>query len=58
PSLSVPAGFVGKLPVGLLRMAGDHQDAELLSLGAAVEQRLGAWRAPRYLPSVTSDAVG
>jgi amidase len=54
----VPAGFVGKLPVGLLRMAGDHQDAELLSLGAAVEQRLGAWRAPRYLPSVTSDAVG
>ncbi|GGT63098.1 amidase [Streptomyces atratus] len=55
PSLSVPAGFVGELPVGLLLMAGDHQDAELLSLGAAVEQRLDAWRAPRYLPSVTSD---
>ncbi|SEE20630.1 amidase family protein [Streptomyces sp. TLI_105] len=55
PSLSVPAGFVGELPVGLLLMAGDHQDDDLLSLGAAVEQRLGAWRAPRYLPSVTSD---
>ncbi|WP_058043502.1 amidase [Streptomyces roseifaciens] len=52
PSLSVPAGFVGKLPVGLLLMAGDHQDAELLSLGAAVEHRLKAWRAPRYLPTV------
>lgn len=56
PSLSVPAGFVGELPVGLLLMAGDRQDTELLSLGAAVEQRLDAWRAPRYLPSVTSDA--
>lgn len=53
PSLSVPAGFVGELPVGLLLMAGNHQDAELLSLGAAVEQRLGAWRAPKYLPSLT-----
>ncbi|MFD0344431.1 amidase family protein [Streptomyces sp. NPDC127117] len=57
PSLSVPAGFVGELPVGLLLMAGDHQDAELLSLGAAVEQRLDAWRAPRYLPSVSSDTT-
>ncbi|QLE75649.1 amidase [Streptomyces rectiverticillatus] len=52
PSLSVPAGFVGELPVGLLLMAGDHQDTKLLSLGAAVEHRLKAWRAPRYLPTV------
>ncbi|GHC60068.1 amidase [Streptomyces cinnamoneus] len=52
PSLSVPAGFVNELPVGVLLMAGDHQDARLLALGAAVEHRLGAWRAPRYLPSV------
>ncbi|MGW6460075.1 amidase [Streptomyces sp. NPDC055078] len=52
PSLSVPAGSVNELPVGLLLMAGDRQDAELLSLGAAVEHRLDAWRAPRYLPSV------
>ncbi|MFJ5197445.1 amidase family protein [Streptomyces sp. NPDC088394] len=57
PSLSVPAGFVGELPVGLLLMAGNRQDAELLSLGAAVEQRLDAWRPPRYLPSVPSDAT-
>lgn len=52
PSLSVPAGFVGELPVGVLLMAGDRQDARLLSLGAAVERRLDAWRAPRYVPSV------
>ncbi|WP_335934662.1 amidase family protein [Streptomyces sp. PTD5-9] len=57
PSLSVPAGFVGELPVGLLLMAGDRQDAGLLSLGAAVEQRLDARRTPRYLPSVTSAAT-
>ena len=53
PSLSVPAGLVDELPVGVLLMAGDHQDGSLLSLGAAVERRLHAWRAPRYLPSVT-----
>ncbi|MEV7190533.1 amidase [Streptomyces sp. NPDC093510] len=56
PSLSVPAGSVGELPVGLLLMAGDHEDAELLSLGAAVEHRLKAWRAPRYLPTVGAGA--
>lgn len=56
PSLSVPAGFVGELPVGVLLMAGDRQDAELLSLGASVEHRLAAWRAPHYLPSVGGDA--
>ncbi|MFE6973676.1 amidase family protein [Streptomyces sp. NPDC057682] len=52
PSLSVPAGFVGELPVGLLLMAGHHQDTELLSLGAAVEHRLDGRRAPRYLPTL------
>ncbi|MFJ8825926.1 amidase family protein [Streptomyces sp. NPDC102467] len=57
PSLSVPAGSVHELPVGLLLMAGDHQDAGLLSLGAAVEHRLKAWRAPRYLPTVGSGAA-
>ncbi|MET7275899.1 amidase family protein [Streptomyces flaveolus] len=57
PSLSVPAGFVDELPVGLLLMAGDRQDADLLSLGAAVEHRLDAWRAPRYLPSVPAGAA-
>ncbi|MFJ2226083.1 amidase family protein [Streptomyces halstedii] len=56
PSLSVPAGSVGELPVGLLLMAGDRQDSALLSLGAAVERRLDAWRAPRYLPSVPDGA--
>ncbi|MEV2255997.1 amidase family protein [Streptomyces sp. NPDC050147] len=56
PSLSVPAGSVDELPIGLLLMAGDHQDAQLLSLGAAVEHRLQAWRAPRYLPTVGSGA--
>ncbi|GCD41131.1 amidase [Streptomyces paromomycinus] len=52
PSLSVPAGFVGELPVGVLLTAGNHQDAKLLALGAAVEHRLDAWRAPRYLPTL------
>ncbi|MDJ1130968.1 amidase family protein [Streptomyces iconiensis] len=56
PSLSVPAGSVGELPIGLLLMAGDRQDGELLSLGAGVEHRLDAWRAPRYLPTTGTNA--
>ncbi|MFH8985717.1 amidase [Streptomyces varsoviensis] len=56
PSLSVPAGSVGELPIGLLLMAGDHQDHRLLALGAAVEHRLDAWRAPRYLPTTGTTA--
>ncbi|MET3985682.1 amidase family protein [Streptomyces sp. PvR034] len=58
PSLSVPAGSVGELPVGVLLMAGAHQDASLLSLGAAVERQLHAWRAPRYLPTTGPGAAG
>ncbi|MGP3770666.1 amidase family protein [Streptomyces sp. SDT5-1] len=56
PSLSVPAGFVGELPVGILLMAGNHEDGKLLSLGAAMERRLAAWRAPRYLSTQGSNA--
>ncbi|MEV0281143.1 amidase [Streptomyces sp. NPDC050610] len=56
PSLSVPAGSVNELPVGVLLMAGDHQDDKLLALGAAVEHRLDAWRAPRYLPTAGAPA--
>ena len=44
PSVSVPAGFVGELPVGVLLMAGDQQDRRLLSLAASVERELRAWR--------------
>lgn len=55
PSVSVPAGFVGELPVGLLLMAGYQQDTELLSLAAVAERELNAWRAPRYLPTVGPD---
>ncbi|TDD55999.1 amidase family protein [Saccharopolyspora elongata] len=58
PSVSVPAGSVGELPVGLLLMAGDRQDAELLSMAAAAERELKAWRAPRYLPTVGPDPIG
>ncbi|MEU5899450.1 MULTISPECIES: amidase [Streptomyces] len=58
PSLSVPAGSVGELPVGLLLMSGNHRDAKLLELGASVEDRLNAWRAPHYLPTVDTAGTG
>lgn len=58
PSVSVPAGSVGELPVGLLLMAGDRQDGELLTLAAAAERELKAWRAPRYLPTIGPGPIG
>ncbi|GAA4834059.1 amidase family protein [Saccharopolyspora rosea] len=51
PSVSVPAGSVGELPVGLLLTAGDRQDFRLLSLASAAERVLPARRPPRYLPT-------
>ncbi|WP_158083240.1 hypothetical protein [Streptomyces antioxidans] len=48
--MGVFRGFVDELPVDVLLMAGDHEDAELLSPGAVVEHRLDGRRAPRYLP--------
>ncbi|OGU01532.1 MAG: hypothetical protein A2085_10670 [Gemmatimonadetes bacterium GWC2_71_10] len=54
PSISVPAGDVAGLPVGLLFIGGAWSDATLLRLAYAFEQRAGARRAPNFLPSITA----
>jgi amidase len=46
PSLTVPAGFVSGLPIGLGFFAGAYQEATLIRLGYAFEQATQAWRAP------------
>ncbi|QWF82649.1 amidase [Amycolatopsis sp. CA-230715] len=51
PSVSVPAGSVGELPIGVLLMAGHWQDARLLSIAGGAERALAAWRPPHYLPT-------
>ncbi|GAA0248178.1 amidase [Saccharothrix mutabilis subsp. mutabilis] len=50
PNATVPAGFVGDLPVGLSFLGGHGEDVRVLRLAAAFEQAAAARRPPRYLP--------
>ncbi len=56
PSITVPAGFVQGLPVGLSFFAGAWSEARLLALAHAFEQACAARRAPRYLTTVDTGA--
>jgi amidase len=51
PDITVPAGFVGALPIGVSFMAGRNADARLLALAAAFERVADARRAPEFLPT-------
>jgi amidase len=50
PSVTVPMGFVGPLPVGLSFIGRKNSDASLLALAYAYEQHTHARKAPTYLP--------
>ncbi|MEC3980618.1 amidase [Amycolatopsis sp. H20-H5] len=50
PSVTVPAGFSGPLPIGVLFMAGRWADARVLSYAADYERQAPARRPPGYLP--------
>ena len=52
PHLTVPMGFVDGLPVGISFIGGQWQDARVLSLGYAFEQRTHAIRSPAFVQSV------
>lgn len=52
PTITVPAGFVGPLPVGVSFFASRFQDAKVLAFAHAFERRADARRAPSYLPTV------
>jgi amidase len=51
PAVTVPAGFVGALPVGVSFMGGLWADGKVLSYAAAFEQATHARKAPRFLPT-------
>ncbi len=52
PSISVPAGDVAGLPVGLLFMGPAWSEEKLLGYAFAFEQRTRARRPPAYLPTI------
>jgi amidase len=52
PAVTVPAGTVAGLPVGLTFMSAAWREARLLALAAAFEQATKARRAPAYAPTI------
>jgi amidase len=52
PTVTVPAGFAGVLPIGVSFIAGRFADATVLSLAAAFERASVARRPPTYLPTI------
>jgi len=51
PSLTVPAGFIDDLPIGLLFFAGAFSEPALISIAYDYEQRTKARRTPLLLQS-------
>jgi amidase len=56
PNISVPAGFVHGLPVGLSFFGSEWSEGQLISIAYAFEQKTKARKAPTFLPSVDLNA--
>ncbi|HEY0483591.1 MAG TPA: amidase [Kofleriaceae bacterium] len=52
PSISVPGGFSGELPIGVSLFASRFQEGKLISIAFAIEQAIHARRPPKFLPTL------
>jgi len=55
PRVTLPAGFIHELPVGISFMGGAWSEARLLGLAYAFEQRTHVRREPHFLPTAVTD---
>src|SRR6185312_6635752 len=51
PSITVPMGLAGELPIGLSFIAGAWEEGKLIRLAYAFEQATKLRREPKYLPT-------
>ena len=56
-SITVPAGFVGPLPVGITFMAGAWSEPDLIGFAYDYEQATKVRRAPTFIPSIGATAT-
>jgi amidase len=57
PSITVPMGFVGPLPVGLSFIGARYSEPELIALAYSFEQATHARHAPMFLPTMPASAA-